>query len=94
MEAIVIWSAIHEAVAVNEWHGSISTKINKSGPHCGTQDMESLKHMFLSCPMTQQVWHYVANIMWQFFAKRGNLGLREYISMMQCHFDQPLCKTL
>jgi hypothetical protein len=59
MEAIVIWLTIHKAVAMNECHGRILTVINKSCPHCGTQDVESLKHVFFNCPMTQQVWHYV-----------------------------------
>ena len=30
--------------------------------------------MFFSSPLAQQVWHYATHIMWQLFAKRGNLG--------------------
>jgi hypothetical protein len=30
---------------------------------------------------------------WQLFAKK-NLGMRQSFSMLQCLFDQPLCKTL
>lgn len=69
-------------------------KIDKSCPHCGPQSVESVEYRFYNCPLALQGWRYVANVMWQFFAKRGNLGARKSFCMMQCLFDQPLCKTL
>jgi hypothetical protein len=81
-------------VAVNEWRGKISVEIDQSCPHCGPQSVESVEHMFYSCPLAQQVWRYAANIVWQLFAKKGHLGPRKSFSMLQCLFDQPLCKTL
>ena len=56
--------------------------------------MESVEHRFFSCPLAQQVCCYVANIIWQLFAKQGNLGPWKSSSMMQCLFDQPLSKSL
>jgi hypothetical protein len=53
-----------------------------------------VEHVFLSCMLAQQVWCYVANIIWLLFAKRGNIGPQKSFSMMQCLFDQALCKTL
>ena len=49
---------------------------------------------FLNCPLAQQVWHYAANIIWQLFAKRANLGTQKSFSMTQCLFDQSLSKSL
>ena len=57
--------------------GKFWQMIHKSCLHCGVQSMESVEHMFFSCPLAQQGWWYVANIMWQLFAKRGNPGPRE-----------------
>ena len=54
--------------------------------------MELVEHMFFSCLLTQQVWHYAVNIFWQLCVKRGNHG--PWKSMMQCLFDQPLNKFL
>lgn len=54
--------------------------------------MELVEHMFFSCLLTQQVWHYAVNIFWQLCVKRGNHG--PWKSMMQCLFDQPMCNTL
>ena len=39
------------------------------------------------------MWRYAANIIWQLFVNKRNLGLRISFSKMQCLFDQPLCKT-
>ena len=55
--------------------------------------MESVEHRLYNCPLAQHGWRYDANITWQLFARR-NLGPRKSYSMMQCYFDQPLCKTL
>jgi hypothetical protein len=93
-EAAFLWSVIHKAVAVNEWRGKISVEIDQSCPHCGPQSVESVEHRFYSCPLAQQVWRYAANIVWQLFAKKRHLGPRKSFSMLQCLFDQPLCKTL
>ena len=92
----IIWLVLHKVVAVNDWCGRISTKIDKSCPHCGPQSMELVElveHMFFSCLLAQQGWRYVANIMYQHLAKRGNLGVRKSFPMIQCLFDQPLWKT-
>lgn len=43
-------SVVHKLVALNEWHGRISTKIDKSCPHYGSPVIESVEHIFLSCP--------------------------------------------
>jgi hypothetical protein len=85
---------IHKAVTVNEWCGEFSVEIDKSCPHCGPQSVEYVEHMFYSCPLAQHGWRYAANILWQLFAIRKNLGPQNSFSMMQCLFDQPLCKTL
>ena len=69
-----LWLVIHKAMAVNEWHGQILTKADKICPHCGLQCVELVEHKFLNCPFAQQVWHYATNIIWQLFAKSGNLG--------------------
>ena len=69
-------------------------RLTKSCPHCGPQSVESIKHMFYNCPPAQQGWQYAANIIWQLFANKKNLGPRKYFSMMQCLFDQPMCKIL
>jgi hypothetical protein len=53
-----------------------------------------VEHVFLSCMLAQQVRCYVANIIWQLFAKRGNIGPQKSFSMMQCLLDQAICKTL
>jgi hypothetical protein len=44
--------------------------------------MKKIEHMFFSCPLAQHVWCYAANIIWQLFAKRGNLGPQKSFSMM------------
>ena len=46
----------------------------------------------LRLSLAQQVWRYAANIIWQLFVKRGNLGLRKSFSISQCLFDQSLNK--
>jgi hypothetical protein len=89
-----LWSIIHKAVVVNEWQGKFLAEIDKSCLHCGPQSAESVGYKFYNCPLALQGWRYVANVMWQFFAKRGNLSARKSLCMMQCLFDQPLCKTL
>ena len=53
-----------------------------------------VEHIFLSCLLAQQVRCYVANIIWQLFAKRGNSSHQKSFSMMQCLLHQALCKTL
>ena len=53
-----------------------------------------MEHMFYSCPLAQHVWRYVANIIWQLFTRKRNLGPRKSFFMLQCVFYQPLCKTL
>ena len=93
-EVALLWSVIHKAIAVNERHGKISTDIDKNGPRCGSKSVELVEHRFFSCPLVEQGWRYVANIMWELFAKRGNLGPRKLFYMMQCLFDQPLHKAL
>ena len=93
-EVALLWSVIHKAIAVNERHGKISTDIDKNGPRCGSKSVELVEHRFFSCPLVEQGWRYVANIMWEPFAKRGNLGPRKLFYMMQCLFDQPLHKAL
>ena len=76
---------------MNEWRGRISAEIHKSCPHCGPQLVE---HRFFTCPLTQQMRWYVANILWQFAAKKSNLGPHKSLLMMQCLFHQHLCNTL
>lgn len=56
--------------------------------------LESVEHIFFSNPLAQQVWCYVANVIWQLFAKRGILGPRNFFSVLQCLFDKPLPKSL
>ena len=82
------------AVAVNEWRNKIMAEIDQSCPHCGPHSVESVEHRFYSCPLAQHVWRYVANIIWQLFATKMNLSPHKSFSMLQCLFDQPLCKTL
>ena len=60
-----LWSVIHKAVAVNKWHSKISADIDKSCPHCGPWSVKSMKHRFYNCPLAQQMWRYVANIIWK-----------------------------
>ena len=85
---------VHKAVAVNEWCGKISMEIYESCPHCGPRLVESIAHMFCSCPLAQHGWRYATNIIWQLFANKRNLGPHKSYFMMQCLFDHPLCKTL
>ena len=40
------------------------------------------------------MWRYAANIMWQLFAKKGNLGPRKSFSMLQCIFINLCAETL
>ena len=91
-EVAFLCLVIHKATAVNEWHGRILADIDKSCPQCGPQSVDSMKHMFLNRPLAQQVWRSTANILWQLVAKRGYFGPRKSFPMMQCLFDQPLCK--
>ena len=67
--------------------------MDQSCPHCGPRAVELVEHRFHNCPLAQHVWRYVANIIWQFYAKTKNLGPRTSFSMLQCLFYQPLCKT-
>jgi len=69
-----MWSFIHKVVVVNEWRGGILVEIDNNCFHCGSQFVESVEHIFFNCPLTQQVQRYVANIMWQLFARISNLG--------------------
>jgi hypothetical protein len=61
--------------SINQWQwmsgmdGS-QRKTNLCCPHCGSQYVESMEHKFFSSALAQQVWHYVANIMWQLFVKK------------------------
>ena len=89
-----LWLVIHKVMLVDEWHGKISMKIDKSCPCCGMQSVESVELRFFRYPLAQHGWRYDANVIWQIFAKRGNLGPSKSFSMMQCLFYQPLCKTL
>ena len=69
-------------------------KIDKSCPHRNPQLVESMEHGFYRCSLAQHEWRYAANIIWQLFVKKRNLSLWKSFSMLQCLFDQPLCKTL
>jgi hypothetical protein len=51
--------------------------------NCGLWSVELVEHGFFGCPLAQQGWQYVAKIMWQLFAQRGNLVLQKSFSMMQ-----------
>ena len=93
-KAAFLWLVIHKAVVINEWRNKISMEIDIFCPHCGPQYVISVKHRFYNCPLAQQGWSYVANIIWQLFANKRNLGRRKSFFMMQCLFDQPLCKTI
>ena len=72
----------------------ISANSDKSCPYCSPQLVELVEHIFFNCPLAQQWWRYAANIIWQYSAKRGNLGPQKSFSMMQCLFDQPLRNIL
>ena len=74
MQGHLHFKVIHKVVAVDEWCGGILTEVDQSCPHCGSRAMELVRHMLFSCPLAQQMWCYVVNIIWQLFAKRGNLG--------------------
>jgi hypothetical protein len=90
----VVWFLIDMALVVNEWCGKLSAEIDISCPQRGLQSVELLEHRFFCClTLIQQGWRYVADIMWQLFANRGNLGPPKSFTMMQCSFDQPLCKA-
>ena len=93
-EVAFLWSVIHKPVAVDECHGKISIEINKSFPSYGPQSVKLVEHRFFSNPLAQQGWRCATNTMWQLFAEKRNLGPRKPFCMMQCLFDQPLCKTL
>jgi hypothetical protein len=77
-------------LVVNKWLRRISAEIELSYPHCGPQSIESMEHKFFDCPLTQKVWRYAANIIWQLFSKRRKFGSQKSSSMMQCLLDQPL----
>ena len=63
--------------------------------HCGSQFVESVEHMFFNCPLTQQMWRYVANMMWQLFAKVSNLSLLKiYFFNEAMPLWSTCCKTL
>ena len=96
-----LWSVIQKTVAVNKWRHCLLNGVDESWQRliwvaaiCCSPIMESVEHRFFSCPLAQQVCCYVANIIWQLFAKQGNLGPWKSSSMMQCLFDQPLSKSL
>jgi hypothetical protein len=89
-ETIFLWSVIHKVVAVNEWHGQISVDIDKSCPHGSPLSVELMEHVFFNCPLAQHVWRYATNIIYQLFAKRGNLGPHKSCPLMQCLFDRHL----
>jgi hypothetical protein len=48
-EASFLWSVIHKAFAVNEWHGNISTEFDKSCIHYGSHLVELVEHKFYIC---------------------------------------------
>jgi hypothetical protein len=76
-EASFLWSVIHKAFAVNEWHGNISTEFDKSCIHYGSHLVELVEHKFYICstdPFAQHGWCHTANILWQLFAKKNNLS--------------------
>jgi hypothetical protein len=80
---------------VNKWHGQILTKFDKSYLHYGPQFVGQWSiDLFSICPLTQRVWHYVANIIWQLFAKRGTLALKYLLQCCKVFFDQLLSKSL
>ena len=79
---------IHNAVSVNEWRSKILMEIGQSYPHCGPQSVESLEHKFYNFPLAQQMWRYVANIIWQVLAKKRNFGPRNSFSMLPCFFEE------
>jgi hypothetical protein len=54
--------------------------------------VKSLEHIFFNYPLPQQCVALPTNIMWQLLAKNSNLGPQKSYSMVQCLFDQPLCK--
>ena len=85
-EATFLWSVIHKAMAINEWHSKISVEIDQSCSHCGPQLIKLVEHMLYNCPLAHHVWRYAANIIWQFFAKTWNLGLGKSFSMLQCFY--------
>lgn len=58
--------------------------IDKSCTHYGPHHVQSVEHRFFSCTLAQLDWCYAANIIWQLFAKRGNLGPHKSFSIMQC----------
>lgn len=89
-----MWLVIYKAMAVNKWHGKISKEIDKCCPDCGPHSVESVERRFYSCPLAQQGWQYPTNIIWQFFAKRRDLGPQKSFSMMQCLFDQHFARHL
>ena len=51
----ILWLIIHKVVAANEWHGIISTEIDKSCPHYGLQSVELIEHKFYSYPLIQRM---------------------------------------
>ena len=81
-------------MAVNEWRGQSWMAIDKSCPHFGPQLVVSIESVFYNCPLVQHGWRYASNIIWQLFANKRNLGPHNSFSMVQCLFDEPLCKIL
>lgn len=74
--------------------GGSQWKVTKVVPIVGKGLWNRVVHKFFNCLLTQQVWCYAPNIIWQFFARRGNLCPRKFFPVIQCLFDQPLNKTL
>ena len=85
----ILWSVIHKAVAVSEWLG----KISKVAFTAARSRWNWLNTSSLVVHLLNMVAAH-CYIIWQLFAKRENLGPRKLCSMMQCLFDQPLCKAL
>lgn len=81
-------------MVVSEWCGESIWTLTSVILIVARNSVELVEHMFCNFPLGQQVWCYVANIMWRFIAKRGNLSPWELFSTLQCLLDQPFCKPL
>jgi hypothetical protein len=62
-EAGFIWQIWHRAVAVNEWRGRISIRINHSCPVCNSGVVESVLHRFWDCTHAKDAWTFTFKVL-------------------------------
>ena len=82
---ILQWKILHNIYPTGIYLNKIGIKDTDICESCNCQD--TMEHFFIECIQTQQLWHYVTQIIFKHINKKINLSIIEKLLGMVEHED-------